>query len=213
MTGARFFQWLQGADFYRELHRAAVEAVPGAGRRWLDVGSGAGVVALLAAERGHLVTGADRSPAMVARARSLAAAGASGARFEVASLEALVTSGRQAEVVSAASLLSPVPARARALEALWGLVAPGGTLLVVETTPAMRPSRAWPRVRGRRGLGLLLWGLARRGRSAAPLLEAFRPPGLARAVRQDLEGGLVAAWHFLKQSPQSPRRTPTGAPT
>lgn len=210
MTSADFFGWLQGADFYRDLHREAVALVPGR-RRWLDVGTGAGLVALLAAEAGHQAVGADRSAAMVAQARRVAAARGLRVAFEQASLEALAAAGRSAEVVSAASVLFGAPDPAAAAATCWGLVRPGGILLVVETTGAMRPSRALRRLEGHRAAALALWSLARRGRSVAPVLDAFRPPELASARRDPLAGGLVAAWTFTRSPlpfPPLDRSTP-----
>ena len=60
MIAPALFTWLQGADFYRELHREAVEALPrGSGETWLDVGTGPGLVARLAAANGYRATGID----------------------------------------------------------------------------------------------------------------------------------------------------------
>jgi len=70
MNGARFFQWLQSADFYRALHAEAVATVPVTGGRWLDVGCGPGLVTSLAAARGFEALGVDPSAAMVEAARS-----------------------------------------------------------------------------------------------------------------------------------------------
>jgi len=142
---------------------------------------------------------------MVAAARATAAGRGLDVDFLCASVEALAAAGRGAEVVSAASVLFGASDPARTLAACWGLVRPGGTLLVVETTFAMRPSRAVPALAGRRAAALLLWSLSRRGRSVAPLLDAFRPPQLAAAHRHPLAAGMVAAWTFTRSAPPSPR--------
>jgi ubiquinone/menaquinone biosynthesis C-methylase UbiE len=203
MNGARFFEWLQAADFYRRLHAEAVAQVPGAGGRWLDVGCGAGLVAGLAAARGFEVTGCDTSAAMVAVAREVTPH----ARFEQCSLEGLVARGATAEVVSAASLVLLLASPAEGLASLWKLVAPGGRLLVVETTSALRFSSALRHARGRADAGLVLWGLARGGRTVAPVLDAFSPPGLATVARYPLCAGLVGAWLFTR-SPTSQEQHP-----
>lgn len=211
MNGARFFQWLQSADFYRALHAEAVGRVPATGGRWLDVGCGPGLLTRLAAARGFEAIGVDASAAMVesarANGRSAAAvtAGRShtpGARFEQASLDDLVASGVSARVVSAASLLLVLPDARAGLEALWQLIEPGGHLLVIETMPALTFTGALHHARGFSDVGLVLWGLARNGRSVAPLLDAFTPPDLASAARHPLCAGLVGAWSFTRRSPQ-----------
>ncbi len=194
MTSARFFGWLQGAGFYREVHEQAVSLV-GGGRSWLDVGTGAGLVALLAARRGFRVIGADRSPAMVEAARAAASAAGLDATFVEASLDELSARQARADVVSAASVILLAPDPAAALARCWSLVNPGGTLLIIETTPAMRPGQVWCHLRGRRAAGLLLWSLARRGRSVASVLDAFP---LAPARYHPLLGGLVGAWRFSR---------------
>ena len=200
MTSATFFTWLSEATFYEQAHAAAVALVPTANSRWLDVGTGPGVMARLAAERGFEVVGYDPSPQMVAAARR----GVTRARFEVASLASLADSGATAPVVSAASLLAVLKDRAAALEALWQCVAPGGTLLLVETTARMRPGEVLGKLTGRRALGLLLWALVRRGRSAARDIESFRPPTLSSSTFVPLLGGTLGAW-VLVRAPSSSR--------
>jgi ubiquinone/menaquinone biosynthesis C-methylase UbiE len=189
-VSAPLFRWLSGADFYATVHAEAVARAP-AGRTWIDVGCGPGLVTSLAARRGFEAKGYDASEAMIAAARARAGTLAS---FEVASLDALVASGVTADVVSAASLLFVLPDPARAIGQLFRLVAPGGSLLLVETTPAMRPRAAWARMSGRRGAGLLLWGFARRGRSVALTIDAFAHDDLVRSTSHPLLGGLVGAW-------------------
>lgn len=69
---APLFTWLQAAPFYERLHADAVAEVPPAapGARWIDVGCGPGLVARLAADRGHDALGLDRSVAQGAAASS-----------------------------------------------------------------------------------------------------------------------------------------------
>jgi ubiquinone/menaquinone biosynthesis C-methylase UbiE len=84
------FSWLQGADFYRDLHRQAVACLPhGAGSQWIDMGCGPGLVARLAAARGYAATGVDSSAGMVRAARLLARWQGSAARFQCGDLAAL----------------------------------------------------------------------------------------------------------------------------
>ena len=73
MLAATLFTWLQGADFYRDLHRQAVDSLPeGNGKRWIDIGCGPGLVTRLAVARGYAATGIDTSAGMVKAARRLA---------------------------------------------------------------------------------------------------------------------------------------------
>ncbi len=101
----------------------------------------------------------------------------------------------RADVVSAASLLFVLRERRRALRQLLGLVQEDGVLLVIETTPAMRPGAAWRWLRAQgysRGAWmLLLWAWARNGRAVQP--EELRVEGW-QLERAPLLGGLVAAW-------------------
>lgn len=214
MNGARFFEWLQSADFYRALHGEAVAMVPATGGRWLDVGCGPGLVTRLAAARGFEALGVDPSAAMVEaadtrrdelagkRLLSTATGAHPAARFEQASLDDLVASGATAHVVSAASLVLVLPKPRAGLEALWRLVEPNGHLLVIETMPALTFTSAVRHAQHFGDLGLVLWGLARSGRSVAPLLDAFRPPDLASSAHQPLCAGLVGAWSFTRRPSQ-----------
>lgn len=198
MSSSEFFSWLQGADFYVRVHAEAVSLAAERPGRWLDVGCGPGLVTRLAASRGHVAVGADASPAMIRTARRLALAERSAATFEVATIEELAARPSRAEVVSAASLLAVIPNEARGLDLLWRSVAPGGALLIVETTPAMRPAAALRLASGRRASGLLLWAVARRGRSCAPVMDTWRPVDLAARAFHPLLGGLVGAWLFRR---------------
>jgi trans-aconitate methyltransferase len=189
---ARFFAWIQGAPFYEDVHRAAVELLPpGEGKSWLDVGCGPGLVARLAAERGYDAIGLDRDPAMVSAARRTTPR----CGFEIG--DAYDLGARRADVVSAASLLILIPERDRALASMWNAVRPGGVFVAIETTAAMTPEAAREvRVRSGRRTGLALWARARNGRAIdAAIFE--RVPG-AIYERHPLLDGLVAA-HLLRK--------------
>ncbi len=195
---AGFFSWLSDAAFYASAHAAAADLIEG-GQTWLDVGCGPGVVALAAARRRYRVRAVDRSNSMIEAARARAARAQVSAHFEVAELRDL--SG-PADVVSAASLLAVLPQRAQALEQLWALVAPGGCLLIVETTERLRWRATLPQLRGHRALGLLLWGLVRDGRSAARTIDDFLPPDLLTRSFHPLLAGLLGAW-VLRRAPRA----------
>ena len=200
MLAVTLFTWLQGADFYRDLHRRAVESLPeGEGRQWIDIGCGPGLVARLAAARGYAVTGVDTSGGMVKAARRLAKWHRSAAQFQQGDLGGLPAQG--ADVVSAASLLAVLDDRREGLLALWAGVRPGGHLLVIEPTPDMTPENAAELIRsgrlpGKRLRGLTLWAASRQGRAVDAQL--FQALDAADAQYHDLLGGLVSARIFRK---------------
>lgn len=133
---ARFFDFIQHAPVYQALHQRAVELLPPGqpGQRWLDVGCGAGLMTRQAAARGYQATGLDLDPFMVQHARQRAAQHGLAIDYAVQGIQPGGSLGRQAEVVSATSLLFVVPDKAEALRQLLASLAPGGTLLIVETT-------------------------------------------------------------------------------
>lgn len=193
---ARLFAWLQGADFYVGLHRAAVEQLPpGHGKSWLDVGCGPGLVTRLAAAHGYASVGIDLDHHMIRVARRLAAREASPAIFYTGNVLQPGAPLRQADVVSAASLLAVVKDKSAALDQLIRYVRPGGRLLIVEPTAELTAQAALELTRmgtlGRRSWGLRLWARAREGKTVDP--HVFRM--LHHEVeRIDLLHGLVAAW-------------------
>lgn len=192
-AGAALFTWLQHAPFYDEAHRDAVALLPdGWGRRWLDVGCGPGLVTRLAAERGYVAMGVDPDEAMLRAARR--SSGTAACRYECGGLDDLA-SHPQYDVVSATSLLCTVTDPERALLQLWSRVAPGGTLLIVETTSAMTPANV-RRVVGTDDVvahpALKMWAVVRRGRHVdRSVLHSVSAAG-HRCV--PLLGGLVQAW-------------------
>ena len=193
---ARLFAWLQGADFYEGLHRAAVEQLsPGHGKTWLDVGCGPGLLTRLAAARGYASVGIDLDHHMIRIARRLAAREASHATFRTGDVLQPGASQRQADVVSAASLLAVVKDTSAALDQLIRCLRPGGKLLIVEPT-AQLTVQAAKRLSddgalGHRSWGLRMWARAREGKTIDPQLFCSLPHEVERI---DLLHGLVAAW-------------------
>jgi SAM-dependent methyltransferase len=100
----------------------------------LDLGCGTGSLSLLAAEDGHRVTGVDRSPEMVARAREkLAGAGFdAGGRLLVGDAVQPPVADRAYDVVLVRHLLWALPDPAATLRRWAGLLRPGGRLVLVE---------------------------------------------------------------------------------
>lgn len=199
MIGAVLFTWLQGAPFYRELHKAAVDRLPpGQGKTWLDVGCGPGLVARLAAARGYTATGIDADPAMIKAARRLAQRLGSNVVFEVGELAGLVD--RKADVVSAASLLAVVDDKKGALRQLWNGVRPQGHLLIIEPTQEMNPANAAKLIAAglprKRIQGLRLWARVRANRATDPAV--FDSIAAQNQFSLALLGGMVRAWFFEK---------------
>jgi SAM-dependent methyltransferase len=104
--------------------------LPGHPADVLDLGCGTGSLALLAAERGHRVTGVDASPAMVERARA-----------KLAGRDAAVLCGDAAappvgeqrfDVVLVRHVLWALPAPDRVLRHWRELLRPGGRFVLVE---------------------------------------------------------------------------------
>ncbi|MCF1510592.1 class I SAM-dependent methyltransferase [Streptomyces glomeratus] len=96
----------------------------------LDLGCGTGSLSLLAAERGHRVTGVDLSPAMVALAR--AKLSGRDAVFLVGDAAAPPVPDRLFDAVLVRHVLWALPDPGRALRHWRGLLRPGGRLVLVE---------------------------------------------------------------------------------
>ncbi|MEW2397650.1 class I SAM-dependent methyltransferase [Streptomyces sp. NPDC046862] len=96
----------------------------------LDLGCGTGSLSLLAAERGHRVTGVDLSPAMIDRARAKLAGRP--AVFLVGDASAPPVGEERFDVVLVRHVLWTLPDPARVLREWSGLLRPGGRLVLVE---------------------------------------------------------------------------------
>lgn len=133
---------------------------------------------------------------MVAAAQREAARRKSTARFEVGDTGSVAAGGRLFDVVSAASLLIVLPDAAAGLRELWAGVRPGGSLLVVETTPRLTPRNARALLPNERHPALLLWARVRNGRAVDE--RVFRDLGTPQIRTIPLLEGLVAAWVLEK---------------
>jgi len=96
----------------------------------LDLGCGTGSLSLLAAERGHRVTGVDSSPAMVDLARAKLAG--RDAAFLVGDAAAPPVGEQRFDAVLVRHVLWALPDPGRALRHWRGLLRPGGRLVLVE---------------------------------------------------------------------------------
>lgn len=201
MIAPLLFTWLQGADFYFDLHQQAVDSLPaGSGKTWLDIGCGPGLVARLAAERGYRAIGIDTDPKMVAAAKRIARRNHSPAEFQTGDFTSLPA--ESAQVVSAASLLAVLPDREAGLRSLWHLLRPGGFLLIVEPTQQMTSENARRAIQSglpkKRIAGLRMWANARQGNIVDPAI--YETLGAESMRFLPLLQGLVGAWVMQKPS-------------
>jgi len=199
IIAATLFTWIQGADFYYDLHKAAVELLPcGTGNVWIDVGCGPGLVARLAAQRGYRVTGIDTNAQMIQTARRLVHEAGLTTEFKTGDVFDLPT--ESAEVVSAASLLAVLGDKPAGLRSLWQSVRPGGRLLVIEPTAQMTLENANRAINnglsGKRINGLRLWATVRQGNAVEPSI--YERLGAESVSFTPLLQGMVGAWVILK---------------
>jgi ubiquinone/menaquinone biosynthesis C-methylase UbiE len=124
------------ADSIHDMHVALVEALaPQPGDRWLDVGSGAGNLAELAAGAGAQVTGIDLSPRLVDVARARAEAHGYEIEYRVGDAENLdVPDGGFDKVTSSVAMIFAPDHEAAARE-LARVTRPGGRLAFSAWTP------------------------------------------------------------------------------
>ncbi|MFJ7333671.1 class I SAM-dependent methyltransferase [Streptomyces sp. NPDC101110] len=104
--------------------------LPGRAGDVLDLGCGTGSLSLLASEQGHRVTGVDASPAMVARAREKLAG--RDAVFLLGDAAAPPVGEQRFDAVLVRHVLWTLPDPGRALRHWYGLLRPGGRLVLVE---------------------------------------------------------------------------------
>lgn len=199
MIGAVLFTWLQGAEFYIDLHKQAVDTLPsGENKTWIDLGCGPGLVSRLAAEKFYNVTGIDTDPFMIKAARRLKKWHGSNANFEVNDLSYLLD--RKADVISAASLLAVLDDKEDALNKMWASVLPEGYLLIIEPTELMNQENANKLIKSglpkKRLSGLKMWAKARENRSIEPTI--FDNIKTKDKKTLELLGGLVKARIFKK---------------
>jgi SAM-dependent methyltransferase len=124
-------------EITREIHDALVKGLePQPGERWLDVATGTGAVALLAARAGADVTGLDLSPALIETAKEKAANQGVSIRFEAGDAEALPYADESFDVVSSAIGTQFAPDHAAVARELARVCRPGGRLGLACWTPA-----------------------------------------------------------------------------
>lgn len=196
-ASARLFTWLQGSDFYTNLHLEAIAGLPsGGGRKWVDVGCGPGLLTRLAGAKGYDALGIDMDPFMIRTAMKIARVENSSAVFEVGDVFQIPP--QSADVLSASSLLATLDDKVGGFQALLAAVKPGGSLLIVEPTDRMTLQAVGGLIEngigGRRINGLRLWARARQGNAIDP--EIFAVTEAKEVAFTPLLGGLVGAWLF-----------------
>jgi SAM-dependent methyltransferase len=123
-------------EITKEVHDALLEALaPQPGERWLDVATGTGAVALLAARAGAEVTGLDLSPALIETAKQKAAAEGLEIDFEAGDAEALPYEDASFDAVCSAIGTQFAPDHAAVAGELARVCRPGGRLGLACWTP------------------------------------------------------------------------------
>jgi SAM-dependent methyltransferase len=112
---------------------------PAPGLRWLDLGTGTGAVALLAARAGAEVVGLDLAPALIETARRRASAATVSVSFEVGDAEALPYSDRSFDAISSAMGIIFASDHRAVVRELARVCRPGGRIAY----SAWRPGGAW----------------------------------------------------------------------
>jgi len=199
MIASTLFTWIQGADFYRDLHKEAVDLLPaGEGKLWMDIGCGPGLVSHLAAQRGYQVTGIDSDPQMIQSAKRIAKQKGISINFKTGDVFDLPKDS--ADVVSAASLLAVLGDKVSGLNSLWSCIRSGGSLLIIEPTNQMTIENAEQLIKNglprKRINGLRLWSRARQGNTINPAI--FETLNAEKTEYTTLLHGLVGAWVFTK---------------
>jgi SAM-dependent methyltransferase len=121
--------WERVAPTLGPVHEHIVRRL-GVGRteRWLDVGTGTGALAVLAAGSGADVTGIDLAPGLIETAKRLAAETSLTIRFEVGDAEELPYADASFDVVASAMAAIFAPDHRAAAAELARVCRPGGRL-------------------------------------------------------------------------------------
>jgi SAM-dependent methyltransferase len=128
--------------------------------RLLDVGTGTGLMALLASELGHEVTGLDLSERMLARARANGADAGLAVEWVIGDAETITGARHRYDALLSRHLLWTLPHPARAMAAWRDAVRPGGLIVTID---GMVPARPWPVARA---IELAQWIVERRNGSS-----------------------------------------------
>ncbi len=177
-------------EYLREVLGRYGPGRPGGGLRILDLGCGTGGLAVRLAEKGHLVTGVDRSSAAIARARC--AAVSAGVRVDFSQLDFLEldTTLPIAEIDAAICLpfvgWGDDADQLRLLQSIRGKMAAGGILVLDHGNPlciARHFGRTYDLGAGRVRAGLTMSAQDERSSTAGRDVRLYTIPELANLVR------------------------------
>jgi len=120
----------------RDIHDLVVERTdPKPGEKMLDVATGTGAVAVLAAKRGADVVGVDLAPVLIDTARERAAQEGVSVRFEVGDAEAMTYADASFDVVTSTCGVMFAPDHEAIARELARVTRPGGRLALANWTP------------------------------------------------------------------------------
>lgn len=168
-----------------EAWRGLVRRVLGEGaKEVLDVGSGTGFLALMAAAMGHRAVGVDLAPEMVALAREKAAREGSAAEFVEGDVERLDFAAGRFDVVMGRHLLWTLPAPGEALREWRRVLRAGGEVVLIEGQWGEGSRK--DEYEGIKG-ALPLYG----GRPAAEVMAAVKAAGFGEVRVEPLMDGVL----------------------
>ncbi len=125
------------AGLWRQVLEAAFEA--DGPKEVVDLGTGTGACALIAAGLGHRVRACDGAAGMLAVARRAAEAGGLSVAFEHARIEDCTFADASADIVTLRNVLWTLPDPAAALRKAHALLRPGGMVLISDGLWSVAP--------------------------------------------------------------------------
>ena len=174
-----FFEWLATRPWYAQILADWVAAIPiEPGSHGLEVGCGPGLLTGQVHERGVEMTGLDRSPAMVKRARD----NVPECTFVEGDALDLPLEDDAVDVGFAASVVNVVPDPQKLVSEMVRVVRPGGRVSVLFPTPRLSDEAAG--IAQRRGLvglsaaALATWGSKATKREPTVVEALFEGAGL-----------------------------------
>ena len=128
--------WEDAEYMLAPVHERLVAVLePKLGKRWLDIATGTGAVALQAARAGAQVTGLDLAPGLIETARRRAADEGLDVRFDVGDAETLPYENASFDAVSSSMGVIFAPDHAAAAAQLARVTRPGGRLAFTTWRP------------------------------------------------------------------------------
>ena len=117
------------------MHNAIIDSLaPKPAERWLDIGSGTGELAFLAADTGASIRGVDLSPSLVETANRQAVERGLGVEFVVGDAESLDEEDASYDIVSSSVAAIFAPDHGRVASELGRVLQPGGRLAMTAWT-------------------------------------------------------------------------------